>query len=85
MPTGSTINPGDLIFDELTSDSESYEQPAADDLKASERDLILAALRDANGNRKVASERLGISGRTLRYKIAKYKEEGIHIPEAVAA
>ena len=85
LATGSTINPGDLIFDELTSDSESYEQPAADDLKASERDLILAALRDANGNRKVASERLGISGRTLRYKIAKYKEEGIHIPEAVAA
>ncbi len=85
LATGSTINPSDLIFDELTSDSESYEQPAADDLKASERDLILAALRDANGNRKVASERLGISGRTLRYKIAKYKEEGIHIPEAVAA
>ena len=85
LATGSTITPSDLIFDELTSSSEPYERPAADDLKASERDLILATLRDANGNRKVASERLGISGRTLRYKIAKYKEEGINIPETVAA
>ena len=85
LATGSTITPSDLIFDELTSSSEPYERPAADDVKASERDLILATLRDANGNRKVASERLGISGRTLRYKIAKYKEEGINIPETVAA
>ena len=47
--------------------------------------MILHALRDSNGNRKVASERLGISGRTLRYKLAKYKEQGIEIPEASVA
>ena len=85
LATGSTITPSDLVFDELTSSSSSSDQPAGDDLKGNERDLILAALRDSNGNRKLASERLGISGRTLRYKLAKYKEDGITIPETVAA
>ena len=85
LASGSTITPSDLVFDELTSSSSSSDQPAGDDLKGNERDLILAALRDSNGNRKLASERLGISGRTLRYKLAKYKEDGITIPETVAA
>ena len=85
LAAGSTITPSDLVFDELTSSSSSSDQPAGDDLKGNERDLILAALRDSNGNRKLASERLGISGRTLRYKLAKYKEDGITIPETVAA
>lgn len=85
LATGSTITPSDLVFDELTSSSSSSDEPAGDDLKGNERDLILAALRDSNGNRKLASERLGISGRTLRYKLAKYKEDGITIPETVAA
>ncbi|MDC0507461.1 sigma-54 dependent transcriptional regulator [Luminiphilus sp.] len=85
LASGSTITPSDLVFDELTSSSGSTDQPAGDDLKGNERDLILAALRDSNGNRKLASERLGISGRTLRYKLAKYKEDGITIPETVAA
>ena len=85
LASGSTITPSDLVFDELTSSSSPSDQPAGDDLKGNERDLILAALRDSNGNRKLASERLGISGRTLRYKLAKYKEDGITIPETVAA
>ena len=85
LASGSTITPNDLVFDELTSSSSSSDQSAGDDLKGNERDLILAALRDSNGNRKLASERLGISGRTLRYKLAKYKEDGITIPETVAA
>jgi two-component system response regulator FlrC len=85
LASGSTITPSDLVFDELTTSSSSSDQPAGDDLKGNERDLILAALRDSNGNRKLASERLGISGRTLRYKLAKYKEDGITVPETVAA
>ena len=85
LASGSTITPSDLVFDELTSSSSLSDQPAGDGLKGNERDLILAALRDSNGNRKLASERLGISGRTLRYKLAKYKEDGITIPETVAA
>ena len=50
------------------------------DLKARERELILDALRAVNGNRKQACERLGISARTLRYKLAKFREEGVALP-----
>ena len=54
------------------------------DLKARERELILDALRAVDGNRKKACERLGISGRTLRYKLAKFREEGVALPGEAA-
>ena len=45
-----------------------------------ERDLILDALRAGNGNRREAAESLGISARTLRYKLARLREAGIDVP-----
>ena len=89
LAPGSEITANDIVFDALVGTECS--RPAAqhgsapDDLKGSERDMIISALRDSNGNRKLASERLGISGRTLRYKLAKYKEQGIEIPVASVA
>ena len=52
----------------------------ADSLGQAERDLILDALR--SGNRREAAERLGISPRTLRYKLARLREAGIDVPAA---
>ena len=89
LAPGSEITPNDIVFDALVDTH--YSRPATqhesppEDLKGSERDMIISALRDSNGNRKLASERLGISGRTLRYKLAKYKEQGIEIPVASVA
>ncbi len=51
----------------------------ARDLRLRERDLIVEAIRAA-GSRKAAAERLGISPRTLRYKIARLREMGIEVP-----
>jgi two-component system response regulator FlrC len=51
-----------------------------DDLKMREFELILDALRADNGSRKAAAERLGISPRTLRYKLARMREQGIAVP-----
>jgi len=34
-----------------------------------------------NGSRKATAERLGISQRTLRYKLARMREAGIRIPD----
>lgn len=51
-----------------------------DDLKNHEYQLIVDALEADHGNRKAAAERLGISPRTLRYKLAKMREQGIAIP-----
>lgn len=54
----------------------------ANSLGQAERDLILDALRTGQGNRREAAERLGISPRTLRYKLARLREAGIDIPAA---
>jgi two-component system response regulator FlrC len=89
LAPGSEITPSDIVFDALVDNDyftlTKQDESGPEDLKGSERDMILSALRDSNGNRKLASERLGISGRTLRYKLAKYKEQGIEIPVASVA
>ena len=56
-------------------------QPAAlsESISATERDLILQALRSDNGNRQAMAKRLGISPRTLRYKLAKLREAGVEV------
>jgi two-component system, response regulator FlrC len=54
----------------------------ANSLGQAERDLILDALRSGQGNRREAAERLGISPRTLRYKLARLREAGIDVPAA---
>jgi two-component system response regulator FlrC len=89
LAPGSEITTNDIVFDALVEShcvsSIEQDESGPEGLKGSERDMILSALRDSNGNRKLASERLGISGRTLRYKLAKYKEQGIEIPVASVA
>ena len=42
--------------------------------------MILEALQDRKRSRKEVAEQLGISQRTLRYKIARLREAGIAIP-----
>ena len=49
------------------------------DLKDREQQLILDALRVGKGSRKDAAERLGISPRTLRYKLARMRDAGIAV------
>ncbi|MDR0737221.1 MAG: sigma-54 dependent transcriptional regulator [Zoogloeaceae bacterium] len=45
-------------------------------MKDLEREHILRILAEVRGSRKATAERLGISDRTLRYKLKQYKEEG---------
>lgn len=56
-----------------------------DEMKNREQALIIEALEAENGRRKEAAARLGISPRTLRYKLAKLREQGIAIPGVAAA
>ena len=46
---------------------------ASQDIKALERKHILETLAAVNGSRKLAVKRLGISERTLRYKLQQYR------------
>lgn len=45
------------------------------DMKSLERAHIIDTLALVNGSRKLAAERLGMSERTLRYKLQQYREE----------
>ncbi|HFD78863.1 MAG TPA: sigma-54-dependent Fis family transcriptional regulator [Gammaproteobacteria bacterium] len=85
---GDQIEVADLCF-ELDMGMEPARSEAApakameglgDDLKSREFELILDALRAGQGSRKAAADRLGISPRTLRYKLARMREQGIAIP-----
>jgi len=59
-----------------------------DNLQTVESRLILDALQRGGGSRKRAAELLGISPRTLRYKLARLRHSGVPVPgrasEAVA-
>jgi two-component system response regulator FlrC len=50
------------------------------DLRQREAELILTALEACGGSRKGTAERLGISPRTLRYKLARLREQGHAVP-----
>lgn len=50
-------------------------------LRQQEHQMILETLVACDGSRKMVAEKLGISPRTLRYKLAKMREVGIDIPE----
>ncbi len=54
----------------------------AESLEHREHELILNALSDDGVTRKAAAERLGISPRTLRYKLARMRRAGISVPAA---
>ncbi len=84
---GDIIEAEDLCFEPEGKDELQGEKSNAraaggltDDLKSMEEKMILEALQKGNGNRKCAAERLGISQRTLRYKLAKLREAGVTIP-----
>jgi two-component system, response regulator FlrC len=47
--------------------------------KTHEFDVIRAALHQVQGSKKDAARRLGISPRTLRYKMARLREEGLDV------
>ncbi len=85
---GDEIGPDALSFELENGKEASGPQNAGadskgrlnEDLRSVEDEMILKALRDGNGSRKNAAERLGISQRTLRYKIARLRESGVAIP-----
>jgi two-component system response regulator FlrC len=80
--SGNVIDSDILELDEVDLNNEQTVTNLTTDLKSHEQDLILQALVSEHGNRKVVAERLGISPRTLRYKIAKMKDQGLPVPSA---
>ncbi|MDP1773579.1 MAG: sigma-54 dependent transcriptional regulator [Methylobacter sp.] len=48
-------------------------------VRSAEESIILQTLQMENGSRKITAEKLGISPRTLRYKMARMKDSGVII------
>lgn len=83
LQSGDRITADDLVFeDDLcgggspTSSDRRAADSLMDELRTHEERLILETLKEQNGSRKSTAERLGISERTLRYKLAKMREAG---------
>lgn len=73
--------PGAL--DDLELDLEGH-SVLGEDLRKREFELILETLRTVNGSKKHTAEKLGISPRTLRYKLARMRESGIDVERICA-
>ena len=88
LHTNKLIDAGDLLienFDTAIMAVEPEKEIIKEDklgseLKLQEHQIILDTLQACHGSRKAVAERLGISPRTLRYKIAKMRDSGIEIP-----
>lgn len=91
LAEGREIGVADIHFEEHErGQTESIEDSAAaategplgNTLKSRESEMILDALKACKGSRKAAAEALGISPRTLRYKLSRLREQGVRVPEA---
>ena len=90
LATGAVLGPEHIRFESVLGSAAGTppgDEPlgAAAALKGSlrhtERDLILDAL-GSGATRNEAAERLGISPRTLRYKLARLRADGVAVPVA---
>lgn len=84
VPTESTASVNNSNSDASGSRQLGAGESLNKDLKNREYQVILDILSTTMGNRKMAAERLGISQRTLRYKLAKMRELGMSIPGGFA-
>jgi len=96
---GNVISPHDLNFEDTPAEPQAAVTPSAPqnpasapdgsdlghELKRSEYRIIIEALRAGKGSRKYAAEKLGISERTLRYKLARMREQGVDFSEGLNA
>ena len=84
---GRDIGVGDLMLEEtaqhrLVPVGLEVESGLEGAMAEKERRLIADALKDSQGSKKLAAERLGISPRTLRHKLQRLREAGLEIQGA---
>ncbi len=76
--------PGSLLVGNMSDDALETPPFSGEGLGGELRDqeyaIILETVIKCNGRRKEIAEKLGISPRTLRYKLAKMRDAGIEIP-----
>jgi two-component system response regulator FlrC len=79
---GDSICASHLHFEsEAPASAVLPEEANGEHLRKQERHLILRILGEEHGSRKRAAARLGLSTRTLRYKLARLRDAGVAVPE----
>ncbi|MDN4503166.1 sigma-54 dependent transcriptional regulator [Alteromonadaceae bacterium BrNp21-10] len=86
LASGDYIDAQDLMIDHgsnpvaKVADIDEEDTLLGSELRQQEHQIILDMLNSCNGRRKDVAEKLGISPRTLRYKLAKMRDVGIQLP-----
>lgn len=75
------------VFNDFFADAEPARQNASAEkeellarvqtIEDMEREMILRALKETNNNQQLAAQKLGISARTIRNKLKRYREQGL--------
>ncbi len=86
LKQGNEIRAEDIMLENAPNDALAEVQNEDNgrlqsDLRDREAEVILETLRQLKGSRKKTAEKLGISPRTLRYKLARLRESGAPLPE----
>ncbi|WP_166364087.1 sigma-54-dependent transcriptional regulator [Pseudomonas akapageensis] len=84
LPVSSAV----IVPQDLPLPASGVSEPASglgDDLRRREFQMIIDTLRAERGRRKEAAERLGISPRTLRYKLAQMRDAGMDVEASLYA
>jgi two-component system response regulator FlrC len=76
LASGQVIEPAHLMLPRVALAEPHASQPRARSIREMEREAILSALASCDGSRKRAAESLGMSERTLRYKLQRLREKG---------
>lgn len=88
LQPGNLVDTVDLQFEtcggtpasQVMEAAPGQQQAGAADLRSHEHQVIVDTLKAVHGSRKAAAVRLGISERTLRYKLARIRQAGIEVP-----
>lgn len=86
LKQGNDINVSDIMIESLSLDNTTIQSTTTlsnddsgilhNDLRDRETEVIIETLRGFKGSRKKTAEKLGISPRTLRYKLARLRDAG---------
>jgi len=80
LSAGPVITGAHLVFETpAPACTTDHAEIPEGDLKAQEKAIIIGAIT-SHHSRKLAAEKLGISPRTLRYKLAQFRKAGMAVP-----
>jgi two-component system response regulator FlrC len=85
LAPGDVITAEHLIFDRRPEMRQERPETLSNIVQMHEFQAIRETLAECNGSRIETAKRLGISERTLRYRLAKAREQGEDIAQAISA